>query len=507
MSNALAIAATTEALRQLLQGELKAVNGAQVTTAHPSSAASASSEPRLNIYLYQVAPNAAFRNSALPSRSPDGALTRRPRAALDLYYLISCYGAEEAEHEPQRLLGCAIAALEARPTLTRDMIAHTVAETNLVELKASDLAAQVEAIRFVPLALNLEELSKLWSVFFQTKYALSVAYQASVVMIDANLSPQPVLPVRQAGSYAAPFQHPAITRIRALRAGDGEPRPPNEPIVAGDTLLVEGEQLLGDGVPIERVRVEVGGVELPVESGDARALRARLDDYRLRPGIQGLQIVHLMLLGEPPEPHRVIESGGVPLVLRPMVVPGRAANLTAHDGGYDGELLVGCVPSVGRRQRASLLLNEVAPPAHRPAYAYHADAAPRPPIDTPEAAAAAARARAARFTSEPERGAASQVAAAAAAAASGGDGTLGQVRAAMAAAMAQAVAAAPAGVSRQVAAAAAAVADSVDGTDVLAFALRRLRAGEYFVRVLVDGAESPLTVDSQQFTGPRVTIP
>ena len=37
--------------------------------------------------------------------------------------------------------------------------------------------------------MNLEELSKLWSVFFQTPYALSIAYQASVVLIEPDLEP------------------------------------------------------------------------------------------------------------------------------------------------------------------------------------------------------------------------------------------------------------------------------------------------------------------------------
>ena len=47
-----------------------------------------------------------------------------------------------------------------------------------------------------PISLELEELSKLWSVFLRVPYDLSIAYRASVVLISADVSPQVALPVR-----------------------------------------------------------------------------------------------------------------------------------------------------------------------------------------------------------------------------------------------------------------------------------------------------------------------
>ena len=50
--------------------------------------------PRVNIFLYQVTPSAAWRNEDLPTRNSDGGRVSRPRIGLDLHYLITFYGAE-----------------------------------------------------------------------------------------------------------------------------------------------------------------------------------------------------------------------------------------------------------------------------------------------------------------------------------------------------------------------------------------------------------------------------
>ena len=46
-------------------------------------------------------------------------------------------------------------------------------------LKTSNLEDEVEQVKFIPSQMSLEELSKIWSIFFQQSYALSMAYQAS----------------------------------------------------------------------------------------------------------------------------------------------------------------------------------------------------------------------------------------------------------------------------------------------------------------------------------------
>src|SRR5215831_9961688 len=208
MSNYLAIATVTATLRYILLNSLPPdLSGAQVTTVRPDASLVSTTTPGINIFLYQVMPNAAFRNSDLPERRSDGTLNQRPLSALDLNYLFTFYG-NDAELEPQRLLGSVASTLQTFPILSANEISQALAHTqpfNAVPFTAPpfttppfqpDLAFQVERVRFTMIPLSLDELSKLWSVFFQIPFALTLAYQASVVLIEKEeLQEQSPLPV------------------------------------------------------------------------------------------------------------------------------------------------------------------------------------------------------------------------------------------------------------------------------------------------------------------------
>jgi hypothetical protein len=209
MSNFLAIATVTAVLRDLLQEAAgAAVPGATVTTRRPESVTdSGQHKPAVNIFLYLVAPNAAWRNTDITIRYADPErVEKRPQTPLNLNYLFSFYG-NELEFEPQRLLGSAVSTLHAQPRITAQAIQTVVARERA--LQGSDLAfqvSQVENVTLTPVGLSLEELSKLWSVFFQVPYALSIAYVASTVLIESgsahgsgtvrtvNIEPPEVLP-------------------------------------------------------------------------------------------------------------------------------------------------------------------------------------------------------------------------------------------------------------------------------------------------------------------------
>ncbi|HEY4386522.1 MAG TPA: DUF4255 domain-containing protein [Ktedonobacteraceae bacterium] len=183
MSNYLAIATVTVALRDILQDvALTAVPGAVVTTQRPEDINNAGQDKAgINLYLYQVTPNPDWMNNDLPMRDAVGRLLQRPQTALNLDYLLSFHGAE-LEMEPQRLLGSTVVRLHAQPFLPLVAIQDTIQHTSY--LAQSDLFNQSERVKFSPLNFNLEELSKLWSVFFQIPYRLSVAYRASVVLLE-----------------------------------------------------------------------------------------------------------------------------------------------------------------------------------------------------------------------------------------------------------------------------------------------------------------------------------
>ncbi len=68
MSNYLAVATVTAALQQVLHPAVKAaVGGATFGFSRPTVDGTPTT-PQVNVFLYQVTPNAAYRNQHLPTR-------------------------------------------------------------------------------------------------------------------------------------------------------------------------------------------------------------------------------------------------------------------------------------------------------------------------------------------------------------------------------------------------------------------------------------------------------
>jgi hypothetical protein len=211
MSNHLSIAAVTATLRRMLQTAIDSdepnIPEAKVSAVRPNAPAAELPATGINVFLYRVTPNVALRSADLPTRRGEGTVVQRPRAALDLHYLLSFYG-DEKRLEPQILLASAVRALHASPVLDRHAILPAVRDPGVPFPFPDDvdLADDPEMVRFSPTALSLEELSKLWSVLFQTPYVLSIAYQASVLLVEAPLPKAPeALPVREPRVVATPF--------------------------------------------------------------------------------------------------------------------------------------------------------------------------------------------------------------------------------------------------------------------------------------------------------------
>ena len=339
MSNHLAIATVTATLRRLLGEAATVVPGAAVTTKRPDGNPAAAQGAAINVFMYQVVPNAAYRNTDLPTRRVDGELAQRPCAALVLHYLISFAG-EDEKLEPQRLMGAAVRRLHARPQLTGADIAGTLANPPYDALLAqSNLQEQVDLVRFTPLGLSLDELSKVWSVFFQTPYVLSVAYQAGPVLIETEDEPRSALPVQVHTVEALPFRQPFIEEIVAE---DGSAQ-----IFATSTLVLRGKRLRADAV-----FVLLGGAEVTPKSVSEREVTLAIP-VGTRAGAHGLQLLHKLLLGpEPKSLHRGFESNVATFVLTP-----RITGLAAVAGPA---LNVNVDVIVGKDQRVSLLLDGTA---------------------------------------------------------------------------------------------------------------------------------------------------
>ncbi|TQK42931.1 uncharacterized protein DUF4255 [Streptomyces sp. SLBN-118] len=223
MSNALAIATVTQALALLIESNLSPEMDIAVKVETRKPPAEPPTEPTINVFLYQVTPNASMRHTDLPTRASDGTLLKRPAAALDLHFLISAYG-EEAELVGQRLIGCVVRTLHEIPVLPQELIDLAADRPYLA---GSDLAESPQRVRFTPTVMDIDETSKLWGMLHQTPYTLSVAYQASLVLIEGRERPVPAKPVERRTVKVLPFGAP------------GAPVPPGLPEAAGEVGVPE----------------------------------------------------------------------------------------------------------------------------------------------------------------------------------------------------------------------------------------------------------------------------
>ena len=363
MSTALAIASVTAVLRDLLNNGLidhnvsKVLESDILVTSLPPDRIDttvAAQNSQVNVFLYHVAPNTAWRNAKLPSRDSDGNRISNPPLALDLHYLITAYGVQELDSEI--LLGYAMQLLHETPILTRAAVRRSLAPPSIVgtggnlparlrELATSELAEQFEQIRIVPQQLNTEEMSKLWAAF-GAKYRPTAAYQASVVLIESRQSARGALPVRSRGIYVRPFRQPFITRVLS-RTGPNDPILPDQPILSNHDVVLEGTDLRGE--PGQTLVMMSGNAVTPLDENITSERIITPIPASLFAGIHPVQVVHLQPMGFMSLPHAGPESNLSVFVLRP--------NITNVDVPNAATVRIDVAPPVAATQRVTLLMN------------------------------------------------------------------------------------------------------------------------------------------------------
>lgn len=355
MSNHLAIATVTAALGTLAHGAAKgAVPGTKLRFGRPQ--APAADLHQVNVFLYQAQPHAPTRNDDLAQRDAAGRLVRRPVASLALHYLLSFYG-EEASFEPERMLGAVLRDLHARPVLVPAAIANAVSSWTV--LGESNLAEGPARVKFTPLAMNLEKVSRLWSVMIQTPFVLSTAWQAEIVQIEALdpvEAPAPVLRrgADDRGPEAGAALPPTIDRLWFGLAGSEELQPWPSSIGAallGGVVRIGGARFAGDDVRVELIAGGPAPLALAATREAEGVLRCAIPDdaataAALAAGAAALRVA-VTRAGE------TMRSDVAPLLLAPRVTGLAPDPLPAVGTSL---LTVACLPAVRPGQRVVLRL-------------------------------------------------------------------------------------------------------------------------------------------------------
>ena len=237
MSNALAIAAVTRTLRELIYRSICGESATPLVTALPPDRARENkTSNQVNIFLYHTQPSLERCNQHPQLQVRRGA-TRKAPLALDLFYLITAYGENDEDEVGHQLLGKVMSSLHDRSQILPSEIENATAEG----LGESDLHQQVDRIQIAPLSLSFEEISQLWQGL-QARYRLSVAYKVAVILIDSQrpvVVPPPVLSYsyrdRQRGNVA---QLGFLPSLSALRLPNRQPS-----AQLGDCITLEGQNL------------------------------------------------------------------------------------------------------------------------------------------------------------------------------------------------------------------------------------------------------------------------
>ena len=349
MSNVLAIAATTRTLRNLLLAQMPQLdtelNDLEVTLQPPDVARKGISKAQLNLFLYQVVANAAWRNLDLPGQVRAGE-TAPPSLALNLHYVITAWGRGESDSDAlsHRVLAAAMSTLHDRGVLDSNDIRNALTD--------NDLANQIERVRVTPLPQSVDELSRLWTAF-QTNYRTSAAYEAAVVLIDSQTAARAPLPVLRRG----PRDRGVIATASAAAVLDALTLPHAQTAVRlGEDIVLGGRQL---GTQDAVARFSSPRLEAPIDiaplAGEAGSLRVHLADSgedttavaRWAPGIYTVAL-RVQPPGLPP-----LLSNELPLVLAPVITLG---SLAAAAGDF--ALNLTCTPRIRDRQRVFLLFGD-----------------------------------------------------------------------------------------------------------------------------------------------------
>jgi hypothetical protein len=381
MTTSLGIAATTAVLRGLLQNAIPAADlvgllGPITVSALPPDRIDVTAETaRLNLFMYQVKPNAGWSNNEFPWYDATGHRITNPPLALDLSYMLSAYGSKDFHSEI--LLGYGALVLHHTRVLTRDLVKQTFTggalPPDLALLSTADLDGQEELVSLSMEPMSVDDLSRLWQVFGE-KYRPSIAFQAHVVLLRG---PDP------AAASGPPVQRLRLSSTTSINPSIDAVDPTAVTLSPGATI-----DLVGTGLLVPGAVAQFGSGETAAPTVDSTVFRVTVP----LPGtlLAGVNMVRMELPSQFESDLRGgPESNIAPFTLRPAFTPkGGNPPITFSAPVVSGDLTsttltVTLVPSVGRRQAVTLLLNEfgTAPGAVPHSYSVNAPSREDDPTD------------------------------------------------------------------------------------------------------------------------------
>jgi hypothetical protein len=243
-------------------------------------------ENQINLFLYQVSHNAAWRNAEFASLAPDGS-TRigNPPLALDLHYLLTVYAKDNWLAEA--LLGYALMMLHETPVLSRDSIVNALTTASLStfsgdgwlinDIVASGLADQIEMIKITPESMTKEEMAWLWTAL-KADYRPTYPFQASVVLMQPQQQTGIATPVANRRLRVVPIQP---SRLLTVQQQIAQP---------GDQVTVMGEFLAGASTVVLTQARSGFPLSLPATSPRSSSLQFTLPTSGYPAGVYSLAV-------------------------------------------------------------------------------------------------------------------------------------------------------------------------------------------------------------------------
>jgi hypothetical protein len=276
------------------------------------------------------------------------------------------------------LLGYAMQLLHETPVLRRDDIRLALEEPlqpdeepTFRALSAAELADQVEQVKLSPESLDTEEITKLWAAF-QSAYRTTVAYQATVVLIEGRHPirfAQPVLKrgEEDQGALVGASPRSPFPMLEEVVPPNQEEIPPKlrQPIVPpkrqqpsarlGETLTLRGQNLEADVIAVRfDHRLLDEPIEIPAAARTATELRVDVPDAPADwpAGLYGLTVVLR------PEEEDEQTTNALPLLLAPKITTDPMPTSAAPNAEGTATLALSCSPEVRPKQQVSLFLGD-----------------------------------------------------------------------------------------------------------------------------------------------------